>query len=457
MNVNLSSRLTLKDLVNNERTDKNTTHSYLGVYELLLKNKKNTCKNVIEIGKIQDGSIKLWYDYFPNATIHGFNYNVNSDWSEIKNDRIKLFTSINSYINEYDPSFIDVIKDIKFDFVLNNGPHKLETIKQFIEIYLPLIKDDGILVIENIPDINWLDELKDSLPDNLKKIIKTYDLRSIKNRYDDIIFVIDKNINQIKKITPTTIPNEKVDECLELEISIVINTCKQYSNNIDELIKQINIYNNIFPKKNILIVSGQEEEQSIEYIDGIKYVKLPYSGIHLTSSIYIYENIKEYLNINYWVLLPDTIQFGPNFFKYIYNYYEIMKSQQHYSLPFINPIIRPTMDMGIVHTKHIINIGDYLKKIKLCHINKDNLLKLKKQLIYDENAVLGLPAICYQPSTKFNFLIQNITPFQFITNSNSEIEMSIQNNIQSVYLKKLDLYKFQRNFNGPDTALVIAL
>jgi hypothetical protein len=134
-----------------------------------------------------------------------------------------------------------------------------------------------------------------------------------------------------------------------------------------------------------------------------------------------------------------------------------MKNQKQYTLPFINPMLRPTMDMGIVHTKHIINIGDYLKKIKLNDITKENLLKLKKQLIYDENTILGLRAICYEPSTKFNYLIQNIDPQQFITNSNSEIQMSIENNIQCVYLKKLDLYKYQQNFKGPETELIVSL
>ena len=41
---------TLQQLVDNSRTDKNTTHSYLGLYEELLQTKKYTAKNVLEIG-----------------------------------------------------------------------------------------------------------------------------------------------------------------------------------------------------------------------------------------------------------------------------------------------------------------------------------------------------------------------------------------------------------------------
>jgi len=243
------------------------------------------------------------------------------------------------------------------------------------------------------------------------------------------------------------------------DVCIVINTCKQYSYHINELIKQINLHNTIFPKENIIIISGQEDENSIDYVDGIKYVKVMYTGIHLTSSIYINENITEYNHINYWVFLPDTIQFGNKFFINIFNYYNEMIEKQLTSLPFINPILRPSMDLGMIHTKHLINISDYLKKMKLIDINKNSLLNLKKQLIYDENIFLGLPATCYNISTKFNYLTNNTQPSIFITNYNSELDFSISldNTIHCVYFKKIDLYKYQRNFKGPNAELIIAM
>lgn len=480
------SNVTLTQLVNSEKTDKDTVHSYLPLYEVLLKNKKNTCTNVIEVGVAEGGSIKLWHDYFPNATIYGCDIRDESFfWNQIKdNNRIKLFPLTNAY----EDKFINQIKDVQFDFALDDGPHTLETMIQFINMYLPLMKEDGILIIEDIPDINWLDILSSNVPQEYKHNIKTYDLRGNKNRYDEIVFVIDKSINkrinqrqaqiqseiqsQNNEIIDLNKNNEKLNNLkldsnldstmdikmdTHLDCCLVINTCKQYSSNINELINQIKLYNTLFPKENILIVSGQEDENSVDYIDGIKIVKVTYTGIHLTSAIYIQENVRQYLNINYWVLLPDTIKFGPKFFNSIFKYYTQMKKNNEFTLPFISPVVRPTMDMGIVHTKHIINICNYLKKIKLTTINKENLLILKKQLIYDENTILGLRAICYQPSTKFNYLINNQPPSYFITNSNTELQMTIENSIQCVYLKNLDLYKYQQNFKGPDSELVVSI
>ncbi len=63
--------MSLEQIVDNTRTDKNTTHSYLLLYESLSKNKKETAQNILEIGIQNGGSIKLWRDYFLNVTIYG--------------------------------------------------------------------------------------------------------------------------------------------------------------------------------------------------------------------------------------------------------------------------------------------------------------------------------------------------------------------------------------------------
>ena len=54
--------------------------------------------------------------------------------------------------------------------------------------------DDGILIIEDVQEWNWIDILKNEVPVHLKQFIKVYDLRENKNRYDDIVFTINKNI-----------------------------------------------------------------------------------------------------------------------------------------------------------------------------------------------------------------------------------------------------------------------
>ena len=76
--------------------------------------------------------------------------------------------------------------------MLDDGPHTLESMIQFIKLYSQLMTDDGILIIEDVQSWDWISILKNEVPENLKEFIKVYDLRHIKGRYDDIVFTIDK-------------------------------------------------------------------------------------------------------------------------------------------------------------------------------------------------------------------------------------------------------------------------
>lgn len=179
----------LVELVDNTRTDKNTAHSYLPLYEELLCRKRFTCRNMLEVGICYGGSIKMWNDYFSNACVYALDLmNYEKVWEELKDkERIRIISA-----DAYDKYIVDsCFKNKKFDFILDDGPHTLISQLKFLELYSPLLENDGILIIEDIQDINYLEIFKQNTPDNLKPYIKTFDLRKNKNRYDDIVFCID--------------------------------------------------------------------------------------------------------------------------------------------------------------------------------------------------------------------------------------------------------------------------
>jgi hypothetical protein len=192
----------LIDLIDNSLTDKNTSHSYITTYERLFSSKKMFKNNILEIGigdpkqnKENGGSIKLWFDYFPNSTIYGLDILDISNINDIikNNDRIKLFTSINAY----DTTFIEntfVKNDIKFDILIDDGPHTLDSMIFFVTHYLPLLNETGVLVIEDIPDITWINILIQNVPEEYRKFIQIEDLRHVKNRWDDIMLIINKSL-----------------------------------------------------------------------------------------------------------------------------------------------------------------------------------------------------------------------------------------------------------------------
>jgi len=179
----------LKNLINNEKSDKDTIHSYIDVYENLLCSKKESATHILELGVLDGGSIKLWKDYFKNAIVYGLDIKDSTKgWDGVIDDRIKLIFNENAYSRTYVRKHF---QNMKFDMLLDDGPHSLESMKQFITLYLPLLKDDGILIIEDVQSIEWIDHLTLITPDKYKDNIWTFDRRFLKDRYDDIIFCID--------------------------------------------------------------------------------------------------------------------------------------------------------------------------------------------------------------------------------------------------------------------------
>ena len=77
--------------------------------------------------------------------------------------------------------------------MLDDGPHTLESQKQFIRLYSRLMTEDGILIIEDVQSWDWIDALRAEVPVDLRQYIKVYDLRKNKGRWDDIVFSIDKS------------------------------------------------------------------------------------------------------------------------------------------------------------------------------------------------------------------------------------------------------------------------
>jgi hypothetical protein len=173
-------------------TDKGTIHSYLPLYDELLCRKKFTCRNIIEIGICFGGSIELWDKYFPNATVTALDTLPEKALPDLlKNqNKIRMISG-----DAYSPFlFTSLFRGKKFDVVLDDGPHTLESQIKFLTMYSMLLEEDGILIIEDVGDINYFEILKENTPPNLKPYIKTFDLRKNKNRYDDLVFVIDKSI-----------------------------------------------------------------------------------------------------------------------------------------------------------------------------------------------------------------------------------------------------------------------
>jgi cephalosporin hydroxylase len=188
--------MTLRAYCNDSLTDKDTVHSYVDVYEALFSSKRDSATHVLEIGigpyPPNGGSILMWAQYFKNAEIHAADIismdQVNSDL--VHHPRIHLHCSTNAYHERFvENRFLN--KEVRFDILVDDGPHTLESMVSFLTLYSPLLKSDGILVIEDVQEISWMEILRAATPAPLKPYVHVVDLRSMKGRYDDMMFVID--------------------------------------------------------------------------------------------------------------------------------------------------------------------------------------------------------------------------------------------------------------------------
>jgi hypothetical protein len=184
---------TLSDL-NNEETDKNTVHSYLETYTNLLCNRR--VEKILEVGVKNGGSIQLWHDYFEKALIYGIDTNeiVDKTFPALPNPRLRMIMNTDAYCKSTVDKFAHANE--KFDVLIDDGPHTLESMKDFLLLYLTLLQPTGVLIIEDLQDISWHEILVQSVPESMRLCCSVYDFRLHKNRYDDIMFVLDLNLQK---------------------------------------------------------------------------------------------------------------------------------------------------------------------------------------------------------------------------------------------------------------------
>ena len=195
----------LTDLVDNSgyllsypeiSTDKGTGHSYMDVYHKLFSNIKYSAKNVLEIGIFEGGSMILWHDYFENAIIHGVDIIV-ENIPEFLNEYDRIKTYLGGAYN-YEEFIEPTFKDMKFDLIIDDGSHELHTQKRFVKHYFPLLSENGILIIEDIQDVDFCKEIINEFPEEVRDKVQIIDRRGVKNRYDDILIVYDNTINIVQ-------------------------------------------------------------------------------------------------------------------------------------------------------------------------------------------------------------------------------------------------------------------
>ncbi len=170
-------------------TDKAWGHQYLHYYESLFHPIRKKVKTVLEIGIWYGGSLLMWRDYFDKATIYGIDIADHGEEMD-KQERINA-----RYMEAYSQEAVDSFGDLTFDIIIDDGPHTLDSQKFASSFYTKLLKPNGIFVIEDIPDPEWIPQLTEALPEELRPYSYGVDRRWVPDKQslnDEIMFVVDK-------------------------------------------------------------------------------------------------------------------------------------------------------------------------------------------------------------------------------------------------------------------------
>lgn len=191
--------ISLQELGIKYKNDKHDIHhtfkgkSYLNVYEQYLHPLKEKKINLLEIG-IRDGSsLRMWEEYFPNATVYGLDIDPNCH--QISSERIKTFIG-----SQDDPEIIQKIAkeaNYSFDIILDDGSHINELTLKSYDLLFHYLKNEGLYIMEDL----GCSYLGDDLQRNIviggwpgmqyNKVELRNDRKIMNNFFNDIIEDID--------------------------------------------------------------------------------------------------------------------------------------------------------------------------------------------------------------------------------------------------------------------------
>lgn len=158
-------------------TDKaSTIHDYLRKYEKYLLFKRESELKILEIGVLNNSSLKTWKEYFYNSKIVGIDINTNC--TQYSDDRITV--EIGDQSNKF---FLEEVikKHGPFDFIVDDGSHMVNHVIYSFEHLFDSVKSGGQYIVEDACTSYW-----EYYGGGVKKIGST--IEHFKNIIDEVNF-----------------------------------------------------------------------------------------------------------------------------------------------------------------------------------------------------------------------------------------------------------------------------
>lgn len=171
-------------------TDKGTVHGYLETYEKLLAPYRNTRGNVLEIGLMSGQSLLMWEKYFRNATVYGMDL-CDQPHGGLADLRPLIAEGVHNIRlgNAAEQATVDeLFGTLQFNVIIEDAGHDLDSQLAIYKNFRQRLSPGGIYIIEDVADIDASRARFEQI--DPERRVEILDLRSVKNRYDDVLVVI---------------------------------------------------------------------------------------------------------------------------------------------------------------------------------------------------------------------------------------------------------------------------
>ena len=129
--------------------------------------------------------MKLWQEYFTKKSNI---YCIDISFDEVTHKDLVSQENVTIIWKDIDSCIPSILSPIMFDIIIDDGSHYLSHQIKTWELFKDRLNPGGILVIEDIaPEAyDYFFKLAEKVPNS-----KFIDLRHVKNRYDDVLFVYE--------------------------------------------------------------------------------------------------------------------------------------------------------------------------------------------------------------------------------------------------------------------------
>ena len=125
-------------------TDKSSAeHNYLNKYEFFLSKWKNKRFNILELGVFKGASIKMWGEFFPNATVYAVDIDPNTKKFTTGNRRV-IIADLSLYQN------VSELTVLKPDIIIDDASHMWRHQVMALIVLFDSLPHGGVYIVEDI-------------------------------------------------------------------------------------------------------------------------------------------------------------------------------------------------------------------------------------------------------------------------------------------------------------------